>query len=397
MSYTVLLRDFGTRTAASSWGTPLAGPAWTTSGGSAADYAVSGGFGSMSLASVSVMRSTVSAVASADVDLRFDVALGGGVPTGGGVELGARVRYVDASNFVDIRLFPGTANTVTMAIRQLVAGVETFVGFPVVPGVTANSTISVHLVAFGNQLMAKAWPAGTPEPASWSLSMTTTMLTAGSVLLYGTLSAAYANTLPAPLLFSNLVLATGITPLGFVYPTDADLLCGTGLPVLTALEQLAESVQAFLTSTDLDDLATAATAGTDRAQTVAANYSVTSFFNGPMDSVVFNSGTPTDLAVFPNGNIVDTGIWWEIQEAVVPQNAGMIMASVGSEFTSFSATTDANGANPEFWGGGNQSIRLRRTIPNFSDPANAGWTGTGASMVFTWIVLSSIRVSENVT
>lgn len=404
MSKTVLLQDFGNRSASNTWGTPVVGPAYTMGGGPAADYSVSGGLGTFSLSALNVQHSALAAINALNVDLRCDVTLNA-LPVGANVEVGIRARYVDGNNFVDVRLFMNTGNTITMAIRQLVGGVETFVGFFTVPQVGASTTVSVRLVAFGSQLLGKAWAAGSPEPALWMAQMTTTMLTAGGVFLYCGLPAGLTNTLPVPLRFANLLVLTGVTPLGFVYPTDADTLCGTGAPVVTALEQLADSVQAFLTASDMDAMATESALGVPSSQVFKQDLVLTTSNNpwsGPVDTVVFNKNTPTDYGVYQSGVILGSGVWWVLVESITAQNSAVTTGFVGSDGNArvtYPITISANGANPEYLGGGSQDLKLFRTLPERAVSVNIQATGNVAASnpLVTVVAQTSVQVSENVT
>lgn len=406
MSYAVLLRDFGSRTASSSWGTPVTGPVWTAAGGSGTDYNIVNGVAAISLTSVNVFRSMTSAIATSDVDLRVDVTIGNGVPVGAAVEALTRLRNVDGSNFVECKLVANTNNTVTMAMRQVVTGVATGAAtIPVVSGVNANSPVSLRFAAFGTALLGKAWPAGAPEPALWTLSMTTTFTTAAGVLLGAIADTGYTNTLPTPVQWQNVVAGTGVTPLGFVYPTDADLLCGAGLPLATAVEQLADSVQAFLTANDLDALAAASAQGVPSSQVYKQDLVLTPAnnpWNGPVDTVVFDKNTPTDYTVYQNGVILGTGVWWVLAEGIAAQNALVTTGEIGSDGNSriaYPITLSANGANPEPLGGGSQDLKLFRTVSNRAISATVQATGNvaGSNPLITVTALTSIQVSENVS
>lgn len=147
-----------------------------------------------SLATVGVTVSQAVAVSLRDFDITFDCT-NPVVPTGNTIERGVRGRYVDASNYVDMRVFYNTANEVRVIVRQVVAGVETATSFvTVAPATTA--ALSVRFQAKGDRLRCKVWAAADPEPSAWTRTLTTTFLTVGTFVLYTVLTAGNTNTLP---------------------------------------------------------------------------------------------------------------------------------------------------------------------------------------------------------
>lgn len=191
--------------ASNGWGTPDTGQTLTLNGGSAANYSANGTVGIISVATLNVERVVDLGVSLADVEVRGEVQ-SPVTPTGAGFEIKIIGRYVDGNNFVDGRLFLGTDANVTCAVRQFVGAVETVSSFPTVAGVTATSLIAYALQASGNLLRFKAWLSGTPEPAAWTVSMTTTHTTAGAVRVGNFLPSTVSNTLPVNITYDNLVV-----------------------------------------------------------------------------------------------------------------------------------------------------------------------------------------------
>lgn len=187
------LSDTFTRTTSSGWGTATSGQAWTTSGGSASDYSTSGTRGVHAVSTVSVTRESRVALGVADVDITLTHTGVNVAAAGGNIEQGLVARYVDASNLVDLRIFRAPAATPTVAVRQLLAGVETFDGFPSITGATSTSAISLRLQAIGSVVRGKAWITGQPEP-DWMVEITATHLTAGDVAIRSVRAAANTNT-----------------------------------------------------------------------------------------------------------------------------------------------------------------------------------------------------------
>lgn len=213
-----ILTDTATRTISNGWGTPDVGPAWTTSGGAAANYSVNGSRLVISVASLNAERVGVSGVSLLNIDIT-GVMQSPVTPTGANFEIKIIARYVDSSNFVDARLFLNPGGTVTCAVRQFVAAVETISSFPTVPGVTATSLIAWRLQAAGDQLRFKAWLSGDGEPVDWTVTMTTTHLSAGSARLGNFFSSSVTNALPVAIEYDNVAI---INPQTFTVTRDPD-------------------------------------------------------------------------------------------------------------------------------------------------------------------------------
>lgn len=200
------ISDTFTQSVSSAWGTADSGQAWTVTGGSASDYSTTGTTGRHSLGSVNVRRaSSLGGVSASDIDVTVGSVVLSATPTGASADMGVVVRYVDDNNFVDARAIATTSNTVVCAVRQVVAGVETFVGFPGVSGATATAAVSIRLQAIGPVLRAKVWTAASAEPDAWTVSMTTTWLNPGGLLLTSLLEVGNSNTLPVTTTWDNLV------------------------------------------------------------------------------------------------------------------------------------------------------------------------------------------------
>lgn len=193
---------------------------------------------------------------------------------------------------------------------------------------------------------------------------------------------------------------TGTTSLGFVYPTDPDPMCAApGLPAKTALQVLAESVQAWVTAQGLDDQIAESVNGVRRAQVerftvpTASNVSAMGF-----DTVAFNYQTETDLSVWPNGPIPSDGVWLMVAEMVVEKSTTMPQGYIFTQVvgsTNFAVYSDANGAVSEPAGGGAQAGGLTYTYAPIYPPMEFGLTGpTAASPNIRYMTAAIIRISE---
>lgn len=191
----VIVRDPFRRDANSSWGTAPGGLDWINTGGSATDYSVDRRTGRMLLGTVNTSRIARLPISVAEVDFTATIYNHNAViPAGGGFEYGARIRYVDDSNFVDMRVFPSTSNSISISIRQMVGGVETTPGFPSAPGLTATDTLKIRVQAHGSALRARIWALEDDQPTTWHMEMATTWLTAGALELRAIRAAGGTNT-----------------------------------------------------------------------------------------------------------------------------------------------------------------------------------------------------------
>ncbi len=155
------------------------GQTWTIIAGTASEFQVDGAQAIVTATSTAAHRALVSTFTAADVVVR-GIFGSTSAPTGSADEEQIIARYVDGNNFVDARIFinPGS---VTCAVRQLVAGVETVSAFVTVPGAVNTVPIAWEFTAQGGTLSLKAWAANTPKPTAPTVTMTTTMVSSGQV------------------------------------------------------------------------------------------------------------------------------------------------------------------------------------------------------------------------
>lgn len=211
-------RDTFSRIVASSWGSPDLGPPWAITG-TATQYYVTGQQGVHAVAAAGTGTVSHLPISLSDVDFRIMIQ-NGVVPSGGGFEYHARVRHVSDNDFTDARLFPGTGNTMTIAVRQRVGGVETSSPFLVVDNVAATSRVWLRVKTMGPFLAAKAWNVLLPEPASWRVQMLTSHLSAGAVQVRTVLSGGVTNPMPVVISYDNMSIAADLdAPLDQVYHT----------------------------------------------------------------------------------------------------------------------------------------------------------------------------------
>jgi hypothetical protein len=166
------LTDSFTRTSSSGWGTTDTGQAWTNSGGSAVDYAVAAGVGTLTLTSVDVSRRVFTDVTYPGCDLYGSVTTSAAA-TGAPIYAGLTCRYIDIDNLFMARLAFSTANVLTMAIVRRVGGAESVLGSSVLSYTyTPGSYFRIRFQAMGARLRAKAWPvADVVETPEWQVTV----------------------------------------------------------------------------------------------------------------------------------------------------------------------------------------------------------------------------------
>lgn len=190
------LYDTFNRTVANGIGTSDSGEVWTTSGGSASDYSVAPSVATLSLGSVNVRRQAVSTGTYFNVDITGYVGCSVS-PSGNAIEDRLQVRYVDDSNFIDMRFFRHTSNLVGAIIRQMVGGVEIFSSEVTI---SPLATDNVYFRFRVENTKIKLWCGDAAQPDSvrntWTLEMDTTWMTVGKIRWSSSLSTGNTNTLP---------------------------------------------------------------------------------------------------------------------------------------------------------------------------------------------------------
>lgn len=171
------LHDTFPRTVASGWGSADTGQAWSTSGGTAADYAVTGGYGSHTVATAGVSRRSFTGFTYADFDVYVSLTTSA-TATGGSLFAGPTGRYTDSDNLYKARVEFSTSNTLTLTIRKRLASVESQLGaYTLMGAYTPGTYVRVRFQAEGSTLRAKAWLASGVEPDPWQIEVTDTSLT----------------------------------------------------------------------------------------------------------------------------------------------------------------------------------------------------------------------------
>lgn len=177
-----LYDQFG-RTVASGWGNADSSQAWNrVGGGPATDYNVNaGGYAGQILSTLDTSRRTAVAAIHPDADIYCDVTTSA-LATGDSLYAGVAARMPDASNMYLARVEFTTSNTIILAVRKIIADVQTTLGTITLPRTThvAGQWLTVRFQVQGTALRARAWLAGTIEPGSWQIDVTDSSLTAAA-------------------------------------------------------------------------------------------------------------------------------------------------------------------------------------------------------------------------
>jgi hypothetical protein len=197
------------RTESSGWGT-----GWTTSGGDAADYAVSPGEATIDVDTLESGRECILAVSVQDFDKTVLVRVADVLTGGPGDLMFAAIvaRALDANNRYSFsgRFFTG--GTVSGSISATVGGIATLLALTGVDGSVAyddTTVIAIRAQGRGSVLRMKLWDAAGPQPSNWSgEAVDSSLLAAGAVGVRTSLTAGITNTLPVTLAVSGVSVGT---------------------------------------------------------------------------------------------------------------------------------------------------------------------------------------------
>jgi hypothetical protein len=156
----------------STWGTTDTGQAWSNDGGSASDYSVGSGTGSLSLGSVAVSRRPhLAGVSVADADSTVTITVPA-LATGASMSVGVTHRYADSSNHLRAELVFQTTNDFIIRLVQASTsgGAQIMASSAAISSYTAASSWKLRAQIIGRRYRAKAWAAADPEPADWNVT-----------------------------------------------------------------------------------------------------------------------------------------------------------------------------------------------------------------------------------
>ena len=202
----VYVDDTFARTAANSWGTAPTGGIYTLQG-TAANYSVSSGLGSITMPSPSVLRSALlNSTSAAEVDVSFSVRTNK-ASVGGAQYIYAVVRR-NGTNEYRIKLRFPTDGSVYASASTVINNTETNIGSEVlVAGLShsANAVIRFRGQVSGanpTTLRVRAWADGSPEPTTWNYTGTNSNANLQSSGSLGLRAYMGGNTTNAPVVIS---------------------------------------------------------------------------------------------------------------------------------------------------------------------------------------------------
>lgn len=402
MTGTTGLSDTFTRTVASGWGTADTGQAYTVQG-TAADFAVNGTMGIITPGAISSSRIAVVDMRAVDFNVTHQWKINA-LPASGIVAIGAVGRYTNSSNYYRGSVQISTAGAVLAVVDRNVGGTVTTVASASVSGLTiAGNTLYGFRFAgrydWATQTMilyVKVWPTTAAEPYGWSL-VTSELVTlappaASNVGAYGAVTVATGPVIS----YDGLATANHALP----FPGAADPMCydpTVAYPRRTAAASLGLAIDTYMSATIDPD---AARAGTPAAVRVSkSNWSGTASSNLFFDTVEYNTGTPTDLTVFPTGVILGTGVWLTIAEVVVPLSSDMTDGAIFFNNSSQSFRID-NTAAPGSLGGIGGAAQVSQLVqvdgsvgPQKFNPTFLANSSSGNWLV-TYIAMTAYRISD---
>ncbi|MFY1589002.1 carbohydrate binding domain-containing protein [Micromonospora sp. WMMD734] len=197
------------RVTSSGWGVADSGQAWSTSGGSAADYSTDGAVGVHSVGSVNVSRRTVLAVSMADVDVTVSMV----VPvlaSGAAISAGHMARHSGSTDYYAGEVVLNTDQSVQVRLRKNVGGTLTTLATSAnVAGLThtVSRVFRLRMQLQGSAMRARVWDASGSEPTAWHVDAVDTSLTAAGQVGARSILAT-GNTSPSPTVtYDDLVVA----------------------------------------------------------------------------------------------------------------------------------------------------------------------------------------------
>jgi hypothetical protein len=165
----VAAQDTFTRTVSNGWGSTDDGWAWTCSGGSASDFAVTGSAATMTHTAHGVAHfASLQSLTVRDVDVSYQVSCGVASITGSSLYTGVRVRSNGTTYYQFSLILPAGGGTPQVNLQGSDGTV--LIGLTGIPRLTyaANTPIAIRVQSEGQIFRIKAWMPNTQsEPQGW--------------------------------------------------------------------------------------------------------------------------------------------------------------------------------------------------------------------------------------
>lgn len=334
-SATGLLDNFGRTVGAGSWGTADSGQTYVLQG-NAANFAVSGGFGTITPNTTGSSNSAAADLKTPDFNASTQWRINA-LPGSGTLWAGLVGRYTDTSNYYRGYASISSAGAVQVVIERVVgAAVTTLLTSATISGLTIAGATNYGFRFAGRydwttqtmNLYAKVWPTTAAEPYGWSAVFSESVSVAPPA---GTRVGAYARTNAAATgaVFSFAALTTVSHALPF--PAGADPMCydpAVAYPHQTLAQSLASAVDTYMGGTIDPDSARLIAPAWVKISKSNWSSTVDGWYGGNLgtiafDTVEFNSGTPTDLSADPTQIVLGPGCWALTGEIQVPGSTDM--------------------------------------------------------------------------
>jgi PKD repeat protein len=198
--------DTFARSVVNAWGAADKGGPWSLEG-TASNFAVSGGVGSVATPPGNIRTATLNGISSTGTDTRVDVAVN--LPVSA-TYISVLGRHVNATNGyrAKLRYFPN--GDVTATLVRVVNGTETSIVGGKIQGITysTDDVLRVRTQVVGTvptTLRVKVWRAIDDEPATWNYQVadSTAVLQAPGSVGFLTYASSAAGGIPAAVKFSN--------------------------------------------------------------------------------------------------------------------------------------------------------------------------------------------------
>lgn len=181
---THIVSDSFTREIADGWGTADTGGAWTVDG-TAANWDVTGGVGTIVPAAGSSYTAYLGTVSETDVSARLKASVDKDWADGL-MNVAIILRRVDANNLIMGYVQLNTTGSINLRIRKILAGVSSVVSTAYDFGLSleVGQEFMIQMQADGTAMRLKAWLATEPEPSEYQLETSITdsaLQAAGSV------------------------------------------------------------------------------------------------------------------------------------------------------------------------------------------------------------------------
>jgi len=192
------------RTTSNGWGTADTGGPWSVSG-SASQFSVGGGVGTVNIAAAAVGPTAyLNSVSQANVNAVVDASVS--QSSGGGSYVELIGRHTGTSDY-RLKVLYRADGTVQALISKVVSGTDTTLKSLVIPNLTytPGTPLRIRFVVSGTgttSLSGTVWPVGTTEPASPQISLTDSTAALQSAGSFGIQSYVTGTSTALPVVFT---------------------------------------------------------------------------------------------------------------------------------------------------------------------------------------------------